>query len=75
MTTSDTGTGETFVTMTVYSTVEPGNSGPPPTTAICLVIVSCCAGPTITTVGSGPVAGLQSPSVRTGTGSVVVMRA
>src|SRR5262245_62977657 len=52
-----------FVTVTRYSSSEPGSAGPPPTTTTCFVIVSCCASPTTTTVGSGPVAGLPSPSV------------
>ena len=52
-----------LVTRTTYSSGEPASAGPPPTTATCFVIVSCCALPTTTTVGSGPVAGLLSPSV------------
>ncbi len=53
-----------FVTRTRYSSVEPASTGPPPTTVTCFVIASCWALPTTTTVGSGPVAGLPSPSVR-----------
>ena len=43
--------------------VAPGSAGPPPTTVTCFVIESCWPAPTTTTVGSGPVAGLPSPSV------------
>jgi hypothetical protein len=63
ITTPDAGTEAMFVTRTRYSSVEPASAGPPPTTTTCLVIESCCPFPTTTTVGSGPVAGLPSPSV------------
>src|SRR5204863_2296013 len=54
-----------FTTPTTYSSVAPATAGPPPTTETCFVIRSCCRSPTTTTVGSGPVAGLPSPSVST----------
>ena len=53
----------TFWTRIVYSSVEPASAGPPPTTATPFVMRSSCKLPTTTTVGSGPVAGLPSPSV------------
>ena len=53
-----------FVACTTYSSVAPASAGPPPTTATLFVIRSCCTSPTTTTVGSGPVAGLPSPSVK-----------
>ena len=59
------GTVPAFVTSTVYSSVAPGIAGPPPTTPTCFTILSVCRLPTTTTVGSGPVAGLPSPSVST----------
>ncbi len=52
-----------LVTVTAYSRVAPGSAGPPSTTTTSLAIASCWASPTTTTVGSGPVAGLPSPSV------------
>ena len=42
---------------------RPRAPGPPPTTATFFVMRNCCTLPTTTTVGSGPVAGLPSPSV------------
>jgi hypothetical protein len=39
------------------------STAPPPTTVTCLEMESCWPAPTTTTVGSGPVAGLPSPSV------------
>ncbi len=48
----------------MYSSCAPGSAGPPPTTITCLVIWSCWPSPTTTTVGSGPVVGSPSPSVR-----------
>ena len=63
MTTLVAGTAAMFVTRTTYSSVEPGSAAPPPTTVTCFVIESCWPAPTTTTVGSGPVAGLPSPSV------------
>ena len=53
----------TLVTSTTYSSVAPAIAAPPPTTATSFVIRSSCRLPTTTTVGSGPVAGLPSPSV------------
>jgi hypothetical protein len=53
-----------LVTETTYSSVAPAMAGPPPTTATSFVMRSCCTSPTTTTVGSGPVAGLPSPSVK-----------
>ena len=71
MTTYSAGTAAMLVTVTTYSSSAPGTAGPPPTTATCLVIESCWPAPTTTTVGSGPVAGLPSPSVsRFGTSTV-----
>ena len=52
-----------FVARTVYSSVAPGVAAPPPTTTTSLVMPRRCTPPTTTTVGSGPVAGLPSPSV------------
>ena len=54
----------TFVACTTYSSVAPASAGPPPTTETFFVILSSCRLPTTTTVGSGPVAGLPSPSVK-----------
>ena len=54
----------TFVACTTYSSIAPASAGPPPTTETFFVILSCCRLPTTTTVGSGPVAGLPSPSVK-----------
>src|SRR3990170_724164 len=65
MATYSAGNNEMFVTRTRYSSVAPAAAGPPPTTATSLVIVSCWVLPTTTTVGSGPVDGLPSPSVST----------
>src|SRR5262245_50373800 len=61
--TAKAGTVAMLTTVTTYSSCEPGSAAPPPTTATCFVIDSCWALPTTTTVGSGPVAGLPSPSV------------
>ena len=63
MTTLVAGTAAMFVTRTTYSSTAPGSAAPPPTTVTCFVIESCWPAPTTTTVGSGPVAGLPSPSV------------
>ena len=63
MTTLWAATVATFVTRTSYSSCPPASAAPPPTTATCLSIMSCWPLPTTTTVGSGPVAGLPSPSV------------
>ncbi len=71
-TTSYAGTVPTFVTTTLYSSVAPAIAGPPPTTATNFVILSVCRLPTTTTVGSGPVAGLPSPSVSTFATSALV---
>ena len=61
----------TFVTCTTYSSVAPASAGPSPTTLTFFVILSSCRLPTTTTVGSGPVAGLPSPSVsRSGNSAV-----
>src|SRR5262245_6365760 len=64
MTTVRAGTNPTLTTFTTYSSVAPASAAPPPTTVTCLVMASCWMAPTTTTVGSGPVAGLPSPSVR-----------
>ena len=64
-----------LATKTVYSSCEPGSAAPPPTTVTSFAIESCWPPPTTTTVGSGPVAGLPSPSVRTFGSSAVVTRA
>jgi len=63
MRTSVAATLATLRTTTRYSSCPPASAGPPATTTTCLVIWSCCPPPTTTTVGSGPVAGLPSPSV------------
>src|SRR5262245_32154440 len=60
------GTAAMFVTRTRYSSWPPASAAPPPTTATCLVMVSCWALPTTITVGSGPVVGSPSPSVGSG---------
>src|SRR5882672_3272260 len=64
ITTAYAGTVPLFVTVTVYSSVLPARAGPPPTTPTSVTILSICRSPTTTTVGSGPVAGLPSPSVK-----------
>ena len=63
ITTLRAGTAATFTTVTRYSSCAPGTAAPPPTTETCFVMESCWPAPTTTTVGSGPVAGLPSPSV------------
>ena len=63
MTTLMAGSAAMFVAFTTYSSCAPGTAAPPPTTVTCFVIESCWPTPTTTTVGSGPVAGLPSPSV------------
>src|SRR5512143_2158099 len=65
MTTAYAGTAPMFTACTTYSSVAPAIAGPPPTTDTAFVIRSVCTLPTTTTVGSGPVAGLPSPSVST----------
>ena len=64
ITTSYAGSVPTFVACTTYSSVAPASAGPPPTTETFFVMRSSCRLPTTTTVGSGPVAGLPSPSVK-----------
>ncbi len=64
METYSAGTLPTLLTVTVYSSVAPGMAGAPSTTATFFVIDSCCTSPTMTTVGSGPVEGSPSPSVK-----------
>src|SRR5512143_164923 len=65
ITTAYAGTAPMLTAWTTYSSVAPATAGPPPTTDTCFVIRSVCTLPTTTTVGSGPVAGLPSPSVST----------
>ena len=71
ITTAMTGRVPTFVACTTYSSVAPASAGPPPTTETLFVMRISCRLPTTTTVGSGPVAGLPSPSVKRSGSSAV----